>query len=169
MATQYVRVGVLQKPNGLQGEMKIELEYGLEEDYNRYHHMFILINGDYVPYFIEYRKEYNGEIIKLEDIDSPEQAAKFSLKGVYLREHEILSRKYHTDKEKEGLEGYMIYDGDKPIAQIEEVREYPQQLIAVLLLDGQERLIPLVDAWINNIDATSRKLYMQLPEGILEV
>lgn len=169
MSNKYVRIGTLLKPVGTYGEIKVEIDEAFILDFEDSDHFFVKINGSYVPYFIEGLRETNYMLIKIEEIDAPETAADFNLKDIYLKESAIKSAPFALVKGKEGLVGYTIYDGDAVIGQIQEIQLFPSQIMAKVELQQKSILIPLADQLITNVDHSTQKVFMQLPEGLLDM
>jgi 16S rRNA processing protein RimM len=55
------------------------------------------------------------------------------------------------------------------IGNIEEVREFPQQEMAIIIRKNSEILIPLNASLIEAIDKEANTVEMNLPEGLLEM
>ena len=51
--------------------------------------------------------------------------------------------------------------------KITKVEQYPQQLMAIVIHEGKEILIPLAEAYIEKIDIEKEQIIMTLPEGML--
>ncbi|MGO8609895.1 ribosome maturation factor RimM, partial [Rhizobium johnstonii] len=55
------------------------------------------------------------------------------------------------------------------LGTVETFYELPQQDVLSMRYQGQEVLIPVADELILHADQQARKLYVKLPEGLLEV
>jgi 16S rRNA processing protein RimM len=168
-STQYIRIGQLLKPVGTNGEIKIDIDDNFFDDFVNSNHFIIKINGNYVPYFIENIRETNHLLLKIEEIDGPESAANFTLKDIYLREKDITSKSYSEQKSKEGWVGYTIFDKKRRVGQIVDIEIYPQQLMASVVYNNKNILIPLVEELITDVSDENKILTMDLPEGLLDM
>ncbi|NJN33618.1 MAG: hypothetical protein HC817_04545 [Saprospiraceae bacterium] len=65
--------------------------------------------------------------------------------------------------------GYTLFDYGKKIGIIEDVIEFPQQLMATVNIDNREVLVPLNEHFVKNCDDVQREIYLELPEGILDL
>jgi len=173
---KFVRIGYIRKKVGLQGHLIISLEpQGLAcLDYCDY--MFYHAEGQKIPVFIlNFDLGEDQHIIKFEDIDSPEVAA--GLVGSELFQDEAIIAKYGgTEKEEKWqsdldyLVGYRIKDElHEEFISILEVREFPQQLMAVYVSGEDEKYLPLEDSLITSIDPENKIIYTRYPEGIFEI
>lgn len=167
---QCFEVGVVLRPHGLQGEVTISLDVDFPEEYSEMESVFLLQNGNLVPFFIDSLKLKNKEaFVKFEDIDSKEQA--LSIKGLPLYLpldllpelepdqfyfHEIID--FTIEDEKEGVLGV-----------VNEVYEAGHQDLIGMMYKGKEVLIPINDHIIQKVDRANKKLHVLMPEGLLEL
>jgi 16S rRNA processing protein RimM len=166
---KYIQIGQILKPLGTTGELKIEVQDNFFDDFVESDHIFIKINGHFVPYFIENIRETNHLLIKLEEIDDPESAGTFTLKEVFMREQNITSKSYKDQKSKEGWIGFTIYDKEQIVGIIDDIEIFPQQIMASVNINKKMVLIPLVEELITTVDENQKKLIMDLPDGILTI
>jgi|JI10StandDraft_1071094.scaffolds.fasta_scaffold02012_14 16S rRNA processing protein RimM len=169
MAKKFVKIGSILKPVGTRGEMKTDIPDEFLEDFVNAAHVFILINGSYVPYFIESVRETNQILVKFEEMDDPEEAATISLKDLYMEEKNITSSEFANQKDKEQLLDFAIYSNNENIGTIIAVEIFPQQIMAVVQKDAKPFYLPLIDQFIVEINDKNKIIYMDLPEGILDI
>lgn len=168
-----IKVGATQNTHALKGELKVFIEEEFEDDFLNIETVFLTIAGKNVPYFIESVRGGNAMIVKFEDVDSIEAAAKIAKKPILLRASDMIpeeEREYEAVDSYSYLEGYMMVD--KTIGQlavIEEVIEMPQQEMAFIQYLNQERLVPLNDRFIVSVDDKTKTVTVDLPEGLLEL
>jgi 16S rRNA processing protein RimM len=168
MKQKYIPIGFVQKSIGNKGLIRVELDENIEEDINRCGHLFVLINGDFVPFFLDKNTKIHNECIKLEEIDNPEEASLLVGKPIFLREGDVKSGKYRKKQEKLNLEGFNVIVEENCIGIIEKVESFPQQLMATIVgIDGQRFLIPLVDEWIMDLNRSKLSISMILPDGLI--
>ena len=169
MAKKYVKIGNLLKPVGTRGEIKTDIPDEFLEDFVNAAHVFILINGSYVPYFIESVRETNQILVKFEDMDDPEEASTVSQKDIFMEEKNITSTEFANQKDKEQLLDYTIISNRENIGTIIAVEIFPQQIMAVVQKDSKPFYLPLVDQFIVEINEEDKIIYMDLPDGILDI
>ncbi len=168
-----IKVGATQNTHALKGELKVFIEEEFEDDFLNIETVFLTIAGKNVPYFIESVRGGNAMIVKFEDVDSIEAAAKIAKKPILLRASDMIpeeEREYESVDSYGYLEGYLMVD--KTIGQlavIEEVIEMPQQEMAFIQYLNQERLVPLNDRFIVSVDDKTKTVTVDLPEGLLEL
>ena len=173
MMDGFQSIGQLKKPHGLRGELKIEVEDRFLEDLLEARVLYVDLRGTPLPYFIAGIRGEGMLLIKLEEVDSREDAMLLSHREVFLPAVEI---SVPQDEEPEPdalfaeLIGYRIVDRTHgEVGPVEDVVEYPQQWMAVVRYRGREVLIPLVEAFIRELNPEERLLAMELPEGLLDL
>jgi len=62
----------------------------------------------------------------------------------------------------------MINEGED-LGEILEVIEQPHQILCTIMLKGKEALIPLHEESLEKLDTKNRKVYVSLPDGLLEI
>ena len=164
-----VKVGFVNKTSGFKGNVSCITEINKPEKLYRSKFLFLILEGLPVPFAVETIEVKGNElIIKFEDVDS-EQVAK-----------KLLRKEIYADKFKEGkkidliswngLLDYTVIDTTSGvIGKIEEVLEFPMQIIAKCLVNGKEVLFPLNDEIVIEIDEEEKKVFVDLPDGLLNV
>jgi len=167
LPTQFVKIGTILKPVGTSGELKVEIGDEFIEDFVASPHIFVKINGAYVPYFIENIRENNYILFKMEEVDSPEAASRFTLKDIFLREKDLRETETIRESTKTGWIDFEIWNENVLAGVIEDIQIFPGQVMAMMRRTGQLVMIPLADALINEVSEAQKRIYMSLPEGIL--
>jgi 16S rRNA processing protein RimM len=114
-------------------------------------------------------------MVKFEDVNNRNDASPLTGKEMFLREKDLIpeeEREYEVTDilEYRKYEGYLITDktvGD--IGKIEEVVEFPQQEMAVVLYKENEIYVPLHEDLILEIDDEKQRMLVELPEGLLSL
>ena len=66
--------------------------------------------------------------------------------------------------------GFQVVDEtDGPLGIVENFYELPQQDVLGMRYQGQEVLIPVVDELVTHADMEARQLFVNLPEGLLDI
>jgi 16S rRNA processing protein RimM len=126
--------------------------------------------GSYLPYFISGSKAKDEAemYVQFEGVNSKEAAARFVSRQAWLLENDF--RKLAGKSAPIALLGYeVITDEDENLGPIEEVIEQPHQVLLKISLEGNEALIPLHAESLDSIDHDAKKVYVILPDGLLDV
>ena len=171
-----ILVGHTKKAFGTKGEIRLFVEAEFVEDILVATVLFIEKEGKAIPYFVEEVKMLDTLVVKLEEVDSKEVAAKLAGKSILLRSQDVRPEEDRLiPLENNGL-FYSQYIGFEVIDEmlgrigtIERVEEFPQQEMGVLSYQTKEILIPLNETLIVNINEKEKTIKMDLPEGILDL
>ncbi len=164
------RIGTILKTRGLKGELQLYVDFdGLED--MPFKAVFLEIAGKQVPYFVASIKypQPNVAYLNLEDVDTIEKANTLVKKDVFL------AAKFKPKKKKneftlKDLAGFTaIDDNHGELGEIINVQEYPQQLIATVHYNNKEVLFPLNESIIKGINTDDNEVYIELPEGLLDI
>jgi len=162
------KIGFINKLQGYKGEVQCIIERGSVDDYADEEFLFIKLDGIAVPFAIEEVKDKRGNgIFKFENVNDEEYARRLINAEVFAEKRK---KKNIEESEWEDLTGYEVIDSTYgSLGAIRKIEEYPQQLIATLYIKDKEVLIPLNEDFLERIDDDSKKVYMILPEGLLEI
>ncbi len=167
-----VSIGRTKKPHGLKGELKFFVEDHFVDDLMEAEILIIDVKGKKTPFIIENVRVGNNIIVKLEDVDTPESAIALATKEIFLREKDI----HYADQNKEDAQlpysdciGFTVYDDKTEIGIITDLIEYPQQYMAAVHYKNRDVLIPLNPAFIKKIEVKNKKIFTELPEGLLDL
>ncbi|MEN0057087.1 MAG: ribosome maturation factor RimM [Mucilaginibacter sp.] len=164
------RVGSILKTKGLKGEMQIYVDFDNLEAI-KFDAIFIDVAGKLIPYFvasIKYLQKSNAYLY-LEDVDTIEKASTLVKRDIYLP-NKLKPKKKKEEFTLNDVEGFIAIDETHgELGEILEVQEYPQQLIATVEYQGKEVMFPLNVEIIKGIDVDAGEIYIDLPEGLLDV
>jgi len=165
----HFKIGTIIKTRGLKGELQMFVDFEQLQDVN-FTAVFFDMAGKLVPYFVESVKyQKNTAWLFLEDVDTIEKASKLVKKDLYL------SNKLKPKKKKEeftlkDLKGFIAIDENEgELGEILEVQELPHQYIATVHYKDCEVLFPLNETIIKGIDLNNGEVYVDLPEGLLDI
>lgn len=169
--TRLVEVGFIQRTHGVKGDIQISIASSAGVIPEKLELVFLNIDGIPVPFFIEGMDAISDElvIVKLDEVDSVEDAAE--LVGLRV----LLPASALPDEEGDVsfslLLGYKLFNtNNEELGIITRYEEFTRNaLFAVTTKLGKELLIPAAENLISRIDDANRIVWMDLPEGLLEV
>jgi len=169
---EFVHLGFIRKAVGYKGEVRLSIEEIYEEDAMASDFIFIELDGLKVPFKVESIENANTINVKFEKVDDSNDSEKLSGKQIYLLFEDLKHAKENI-KEKEIINefvGFEIKDSNTNfLVKISEIREYPQQIMAVVRNNDKEILIPLNDQFIKEIERNEKVIHMDLPDGLLDL
>jgi len=164
------KLGHIVKKHGLKGELSILLDADYPEDYKQLESVFVEVNKQLVPFFIEYL-QLNGDrgIIKFEDVDDLASAERLLKSNLYLPVDslpELGEGQFYYHE----VIGYMVIDkviGE--VGPVDQIYEFPNQDLFGVIHQEKEVLIPINDQLIVKVDHQLRQVEVNLPAGLLEI
>ncbi len=166
----YFKIGKLAASTGLKGELVLQHNLGKKTTLKGLETIFLEEKKDsFIPYFLESAKirTDNETVIKLEGVDIVEAARKLTPKEVWLTEEDF--KKFAAKSSPISMLGFNIISDDEDLGEILEVIEQPHQVLCAILLNGKEALIPIHDESLEKLDTKNRKVYVNLPDGLLDI
>jgi 16S rRNA processing protein RimM len=168
------QLGSLGKPHGLKGFVVAFFDVDDLDEYRKLKSVLLELPsapGKLVAYEVEkvQPQAENRVLFKLKGIDRVEDAeplrnAKLWRPLAELPELEEDQFYFHD------VIGYTVVDEQLgALGIVETFYELPQQDLLAMRYQGKEVLIPVVDELISRADEKERKLYVSLPEGLLDV
>ena len=162
------KIGFINKLQGYKGEVHCIIERGYIEDYEDEKFLFVKLDGIAVPFAVEEIKDKRGAaVIKFEDVNDEEYAKRFIDAEVFIEKR---SKKDVQEPNWENLAGYEVIDkAHGSLGIIKTMEEYPQQLIATVMIKEKEVLIPLNEDFLESVNDEEKKIFLKLPEGLIDL
>lgn len=165
------QLGYVVKAHGTKGQVVAFFDVDYPEEYEEMESVFLEIQGKLVPFFIDWLEpQHKGRfIIQFEDVTTVEEAEK--LRGTKLfmpldTLPELESDQFYFHE----VIGYTVVDETHgELGPVKEFYDLPHQALMALDYQGQEILMPVHDDFILRTDREEKKLYVKLPEGLLDV
>lgn len=164
-------LGYVAKLHGYKGEVSLFLDVTNPQDYHGLDMVFIDMNDQLTPFFIEHSMvRNNGYLtVKFESIDTEEAAKRIvrrkvylpaeilpELEGVHFYDHEVIGFKVIDVHFGEvGVLDMIIDNKVNPLLQIDH--------------NGTEVLIPLIEGLVQKVDRKKKELHVEAPEGLIEL
>lgn len=169
-ATNYINIGKIAATHGLQGDLIIKHSLGKKTTFKGLKALFIKDkNGSFIPWFLETVKIKNNSesYIKLEGVNTIEAARSLVQKDVWLTEPDV--QVYSAKNASISLLHFTIIEDNKELGIIEEIIEQPQQVLCRLRIQNKDVFIPLHEETLVKVDTKGKKVYVALPEGLLDI
>ncbi len=165
-------VGYIKKTYGYKGDVKLEIDEHFDDDVFKSKFLFIDIDGFKVPFRVLNFDKKSNILVQFYNTDDIDKANKLIGKDLYLLEKDIRYAKHYLKNQinQNKFKGYQVHDknSDKTYA-ILDLREFPQQVMVTVMVHDKEILIPLNEQFIERINDHEKIIYMDLPEGLLDL
>ena len=165
------QIGYISKVHGLRGEVTVVLDVDDPSQYEDLEHVFLEQKSRLAPYFLEHfvLQPGNKALAKFEDYDSVNDASTLVGAVIYLPLNalpELKDDQYYFHD----LIGYTVEDKNHgELGEIKIIYDLQTQDLIGLDYKGKEILIPIQDGIIIQVDKTAKKVFCQLPEGLLDI
>lgn len=168
---QCFQLGYVAKVHGLRGEVNVMLDVDYPEDYEDLKHLFLEHQGRLIPFFLEHfvLQPGNKALVKFEELNTIDQVEGLVGSEVYLpltELQELEEDQYYFHE----LIGFEVFDETKGlIGPVQIVYDLETQDLLGVTHQGKEVLIPIQDGIILKVDKAAKKVFCQLPDGLLEI
>lgn len=170
MLDNAVSVGKIVATIGIKGDLLLTHGLGGKTDFSNLEALLIEVRkGSFLPYFISSGKAKSATEtqIKLEGVDTRENAKTLLQKNVWLPE-KVFNKLVKPDAII-ALMGYTVVEDGKSIGLISEIIEQPHQVLCSVVVSGKEALIPLNESTLLRVDRKGKKVFVTLPDGLLDI
>lgn len=165
------RIGQFNKPHGVKGELSFTFSNDVFDGSDC---RFLICEMDAipVPFLIEsyrFRSDVTA-LIKLKGVDSEEDARKLAGHAVYFPTAYISPADVASPASWDYFIGYTVEDivlG--AIGRIVEIETSTINTLFIIENEDKEYLVPATDEWIVGLDAESKILQVELPEGLIDL
>ena len=167
---QYFKIGKFAASHGLTGELILQHGLGKKTTLKGLETIFLeQTTNNFIPHFLEATsiKSDTETYIKLEGVDTKESARRFTPKDVWLQEEDF--KKFAAKAAPIALLGYEMIDGKISLGEIIEVIEQPHQILCTIMYKGNEALVPVHEGNLIKMDTKNKKVFIEIPEGLLEI
>lgn len=164
----YLIVGYLRRAHGVRGEMVMEVRTDFPERLKA--KTRVLVGGHYQPMTIATARNHSeGLLIKLDGVDTPEDAAHYRNQLVYVTAADrppLPKGRFYVHE----LIGFDVVDEDEsPIGVLSEIMQTgANDVYVVTRPDATELLLPVISSVVLNIDADHRLILVRLIPGLLD-
>jgi 16S rRNA processing protein RimM len=164
-------LGYIAKLHGFKGEVSLFLDVTNPSDYQTLDAVFIEINGQLIPFFIDSIKLKNKGFaaVKFEGVDDESSARRLLRMQVFLPEQVLpkLSGIHFYDHE---VVGYKVIDAHYgEVGILEAVIDFQVNPLIQILNNGAEVLIPLREGLVKKLDRKNKIMNIEAPEGLIEL
>jgi 16S rRNA processing protein RimM len=165
-----ILLGRITKVSGYEGAVAVKLEKIFTENIPQMESVFLEVEGRPVPFFIS-DIEYSGaDILKMqfEGYTSIEKISEFIGCRIFLTSEADINI---GNADNPDLIGYnVIVDENKPLGLISDIiPNNGQWLITVISANKKSILIPLHEDFIVRIDKKGKRIFMDIPDGLIEI
>ena len=164
-------VGTVVGKYSFKGEVLVKTDSDNPEDYTKLESIFVELSTGLVPFFIRKCQLHKSSLLRIdfEEVNSEQDADAILKKNLFLPLDllpPLEGNKFYYHE----VIGFSITQNGTQIGTILGIIEQGlQALFEITDNQGAERLNPIHDDFILEVDRASRNITVQLPEGLLEL
>ena len=164
-------LGKIAKKFSFKGEVLIYLDTDEPELYENMESVFVEFNKNLVPFFIDNSNLHKNDFlrVKFEDVDNEEDADSILNCEVYLPLSmlpKLSGNKFYFHE----VIGFEIEDKRLGVfGKIVSINDSSAQPLFEVINGNVEILVPMIDQFLVKIDRENKKVFMDLPEGLVEM
>ena len=164
-------LGYVAKLHGFKGEVSLFLDVTNPEDYKSLDAVFIELNNQLTPFFIESFKLKNKGFaaVKLEGVNREEDARVLLRKNLFLPA-QILPKLTGTQFYDHEVVGFTVVDeryGE--VGKIETIVDLQANPLIQIFKGEKEILIPLMEGLVTSLDRKKKQMTIKAREGLIEL
>jgi 16S rRNA processing protein RimM len=163
----FEEIGYFQKPHGYKGQLGLAITTNKDILFDKVHFLMLEINNLLTPFFLEKIETKHKVLVKLENCNSDTEAKKFQGKKVFIAKDLLVQSEAEAEDD---YSGYLLIDETHgELGRIEGIEEMPGNDVFVIVKDGKEILLPVLEDFIEEIDEESKIIRYKAPDGLIEL
>ncbi|MBI1835724.1 MAG: 16S rRNA processing protein RimM [Flavobacteriia bacterium] len=164
-------LGYVAKLHGFKGEVSLFLDVTNPEEYANIDNVFIDINNQLTPFFIESFKLKNHPFaaVKFEGVNSENDAKIILRKNLYLPSTILKELEGNNFYDHEVVGFNVIDEHYGEVGILESIIDLSVNPLIQVMNGKKEVLIPLLDGLVKNVDRKNKTLYIDAPSGLISL
>lgn len=166
---EYNDCGKIVQTHGVKGEVKVKSDSSfINERFKEGSTLYIKSNNTYKPLIVKsHRSMLNYELVSFEGINSIDDAMPYINKVLYAeKDRSLLGENEHFYSDLIGLNVYQFGNKQGIVTRIDSL-PHCDYLIIKMDSDSKEKMIPLLNEFIDKIDDEKKIIYITDMEGLL--
>ncbi len=167
---EFTSIGFTKKAHGVNGSIRLSIKDQYISSFEASDFLFLAINGRKIPYFIQ--KKIIDSPIRVSFENHPTRASIEGITGkeIFLPKEKIIEQIAESELVFGPYIGFRIIDTELGlIGAILDVQEFPHQEMAIVAYEGKEIYMPLHEGLIERIEEADQSIFVNLPEGLLDL
>jgi 16S rRNA processing protein RimM len=164
-------LGKIVKKYSYKGELLVKLDTDEPELYEHMDSVFIEVRDKLLPFFIESSQLHKSELlrIKFEDVNTEDDADSLMKSNLYLP-LQFLPKLGEGKFYFHDIIGFKVEDKNfGHVGIIKAINDSTAQSLFEIDRDGIEILIPMNDEFISKVDKTNKVIFVNTPEGLIDL
>jgi len=164
-------LGKVLRTFGNNGQVLVMLDVDNPEDYLGLESVFLDIAGERIPFIIEnieFKNKYKI-LLRFQDVNTQEDAEVYLGRDIYLPLSDLPPLEGNQFYYHEVI-GFRVVDSRMgEIGLLDHILPLPHQSLMQIVQGNREILVPLVDEIIKLVDRETKTLFINAPEGLIDI
>ncbi|MDR1348137.1 MAG: ribosome maturation factor RimM [Prevotellaceae bacterium] len=167
-AEKYLLFGNILKTFGANGELIVKIDNQALSEINLDEPIFITVDGLSVPFYFKFFDERGGNraVVIFENIETERLAKQLIGKQMFLPYKTRVNTKDFNLNDIVGFNAADMRAGN--IGTVSDFFDFPNNPCFQIMRNGKEILVPVNEKLIKSIDAKSKTINFDLPEGLVD-
>ncbi len=164
-------LGIITKIHSFKGEVILFLDTDIPQNYYKLQQLFIEINKQLVPFFIESAKVQKTTHlrVKFDGVTTEDQALSLTNKKVFLPLTQLPELKEDQFYFHEIVDFSIVDKQEKIVGNVIEVIDNSSNRLISVMINNKEALLPFNDNHILKVDKPNKTIQLDIPEGLLAI
>ena len=164
-------LGKIVRKYSFKGEVLVKLDTDQPEFFKEMESVFVEQRNQLIPFFIKESSFHKSELLRIrfEDVNTEEEAESLIGSDLYLP-LEFLPELDDDQFYYHEIIGFTAEDEVfGKIGIVTGVNDHSAQDLFEIDYKGQEVLVPVIDEFLIKVDKKNKKIYLRLPEGLMDL
>lgn len=162
-----ITIGVIQKPFGIKGEVKIKpMTDFVEERYKKGNKITLVLGNQNSEYEIQSVRHHQGSLlVKFKELDTLNDVEKFHQGLIQIDRdtmHDLPKDEYYFID----LVGCNVFNKETCLGEVTEVMDMPAHPVLRIKTDDEDILIPFVEQFIDDVSLEEKAIWIKYMEGL---
>lgn len=163
-------IGHTLKPQGREGLLRLRVADDYIEDLQNVNAIFLDLDGSRVPFLYTDLQIKNHLLIKLDEVDDPQEASKYSSKALYIETKFVSEKESDEETSVDNLIGFKVYDGSEDyIGAINGIVHNPHQILLEINTPEKLFLMPFHPDLVLDINLAAGTIQLEIIDGMADL
>ena len=170
MNFSYTKIGTIISKHGFNGSLILKVLDKDSDDLSTLNFLFIEINKKHIPFKLDSIKSFKTKSykIKFNEVNNDSYANQLISKTVFIKSNGYSGLKKETSVYSDII-NFLAFNNEEKIGKIININENLPQPVFEINYKSKTVMIPIHNDLILNIDKENEKIFLRIPDGLLDI
>ena len=170
MNFSYTKIGTIISKHGFNGSLILKISDKDSNDLSTLNFLFIEINKKHIPFKLDSIKSFKTKSykIKFNEVNDDNYANQLISKSVFIKSNDYSDLNKETSIYSEII-NFLAFNDDEKIGEIININENLPQPVFEINYKSKTVMVPIHNDLIVNIDKVKKKIFLRIPDGLLDI